>query len=346
MLSGFASNSILAVIRTKYGACLTERNFRDMSALHSVPEVAAYLASRTRYGEAVSGLDLSGINRSGLERALRNFLLDEIYDVCRFEKSVGENMFTCIIRRLEVTELLSFMRLFISGNADKYTPRDNYIFDQMSEIDFPRLLLAKSLDDIIACVNESELVRILRAHSGNQMLSSDFTVVEALMMRYLYSFERDVMSRDFRGETRRDLMRGLSIRADMHNLVKIYRSKKYFAVSNDLLASELVETDEFVSGAMWKRLAASADEYEFFTLLRETRYGRYFADRNSNFDRTAKIIQNDYFRRRIRMSRNPAEVMLSYVCLMETEIANITMIIEGVRYSVPQTVFDKMLILE
>ena len=105
MLSGFASNSILAVIRTKYGACLTERNFRDMSALHSVPEVADYLASRTRYGEAVSGLDLSGINRLGLERALRNFLLDEIYDVCRFEKSVGENMFTCIIRRLEITEL-------------------------------------------------------------------------------------------------------------------------------------------------------------------------------------------------------------------------------------------------
>ena len=67
-----ALNSITSKIRAKYGKMLTFSDYKQLSGLSSVSEIASYLRTRTKYSEALSGANDSAIHRDHLEDMLRS----------------------------------------------------------------------------------------------------------------------------------------------------------------------------------------------------------------------------------------------------------------------------------
>lgn len=51
MLSSMSSNAILAKARTMYGRRLTDKDYEDLLACKTVPEVANYLKNETVYSK-------------------------------------------------------------------------------------------------------------------------------------------------------------------------------------------------------------------------------------------------------------------------------------------------------
>ena len=82
-----ASNAITAKVRAKFGARLTDQNYRDMMALGSVAEVASYLKTRTKYAAALNDIRESAVHRGNLERLLNEYYLTEMSALCRFERT-------------------------------------------------------------------------------------------------------------------------------------------------------------------------------------------------------------------------------------------------------------------
>ena len=56
-----ATNAVFAKSRSKLGKCLTQKNYTDLSALNSIPEVVAYLKQHTWYKDALASVKDSAV---------------------------------------------------------------------------------------------------------------------------------------------------------------------------------------------------------------------------------------------------------------------------------------------
>ena len=66
--------AVLAKARAKYGKFLTERDYANLLACQSVPEVMVYLKSHTRYASVLYEINERDVHRGRLEQLLRQYL--------------------------------------------------------------------------------------------------------------------------------------------------------------------------------------------------------------------------------------------------------------------------------
>lgn len=85
MLSSMSSNAILAKARTMYGRRLTDKDYEDLLACKTVPEVATYLKNETVYSEILSGLNENDVHRGQLETLLRKKIFYEKVSLAKFD---------------------------------------------------------------------------------------------------------------------------------------------------------------------------------------------------------------------------------------------------------------------
>ena len=71
---------------------------------------------------------------------LKKYRISETASICRFERSVGDEMFRFTVRREEADALLQFIRLLYANNTESYIPKLSYTLDKYSNIDFVGLL--------------------------------------------------------------------------------------------------------------------------------------------------------------------------------------------------------------
>ena len=108
MSASKASNAILAKARAMYGRRLTDNDYGQLIDCKSVPEVAAYLKSRTSYAHALTGLNENDIHRGQLEPVLRQDLYFDIFSLSRyatqnaayFSEFISRNAFSLLPARI------------------------------------------------------------------------------------------------------------------------------------------------------------------------------------------------------------------------------------------------------
>ena len=82
MSSTMASNAILAKARAMYGKSLSETDYKQLMDCRNVPEVAAYLKTRTCYKTVLTGLNESEVHRGQLEPMLRQDVYFDVFSGC------------------------------------------------------------------------------------------------------------------------------------------------------------------------------------------------------------------------------------------------------------------------
>lgn len=347
MLSTYASNSILAKTRAKYGACLNEQNYRDLTAMSGVTDVAAYLKTRTHYATVLENTRESAVHRGNLERLLEGYFLKEINQLCRFERSVGEHMFECVMRRTEVEELLSFLRYLIAGHPKDYLLHLSDAVNYHSNFDLVSLCEVTDYDGLLEFLKGTDLYRVFRNFKPASGEKLDYTMLEASLDKYLYGFEMEVIEKNFVGETQKELCALLTESAELLNLRRVIRAKRYFNAKDDVLRSMMINAHSGVSARQLNEMIDAPTADAAVAVLKKTRYRRDLETLNFSYvDDFAKRVVYSRCRRKIRMSGHPAVVMLCYIKLIGIEIDNVTNIIEGVRYRLGAEAINKLLVTE
>ena len=346
MLTGMASNAIMAKARAKYGRCLEEQNFRDMAALTSVGEVAQYLKSRTYYSSALGSVKDSNIHRDRLEVLLRRFLMSEVLELMHFERSIGSHLYECLLVRYEADELMRFMRYYRGGRAADYsTSLPDELAAEMS-VDFAGLAGARGAEDIVAAIDDRWLKSaMLNFFRGER--ADDFTTLEAAVGKAVHSRQMQVVRRYYHGRAADEIMAVVNMRTELKDICHIIRAKRRFGTTPDTLRAQIVGAHSMLTARQTDAIIDAPTADDAMRLLSKTPAGRLF-EKYSTRDiglMTDRIMYNR-FASRIRMSQIPAAVMLYYVNIMEYEISNITTIIEGVRYSLPSDRIMPLLILK
>ena len=334
MSSVKASNSILAKARAKYGRRLTPKNYRDMAALPSVSDVAAYLKNYTRFSEILANTKESSIHRDYLEKLIVDSNLENIAQLCRFEKSAGEKLYEYIVQKVETDEIINFVRYLAAGIPEQYLLDFSGRVDKMSKINFFKLAEVRSFKELMAFMAKTRYRKVFHSFPSTVGGVPDVTMIEASLDNLVFKDTlKLIKSGGFSEGTKKELEELLGVQADLLNLRRLYRGKKYYNVSTDLLRARMIDTHRHFSKRTTEKLIAAADEKEVLEIIKTTYYNRFLDKYDfEHIDFFAACVMQELCGRRMKMSVSPAVVMFCYVIYTESETENITNIIEGVRY--------------
>lgn len=345
MLAAKASNSILTKARAKYGRRLTPKNYRDLAALGSVGDVAAYLKTHTHFAEGLAGVQESALHRGNLEKLLRQSNLKDIDRLCQFERSVGDHLFEYIIMRGEIDELLRFIRHLTAGHPEEYILDMSFRFNHFTRLDLMALPKLKSYGELTDQLRNTRYGRMLKPFEEGRL---DFSIgnLESAFDRFLYKETFAMLRRSFSGETRKELVFLLSLEAELANIRRIYRAKKYYDGGADALAAHILPYHCLLSDRQLEAMLKAGGGDEVLSLLRASRYGKY-TDRfdPAEIDAFARRVMQDTCERKLHFSTHPAVVMACFFRFADNEVDNITNIIEGIRYGLPPDRISAMLVL-
>ena len=97
-----------------YGRRLTDKDYEDLLACKTVPEVANYLKNETVYSEILSGLNENDVHRGQLETLLRKKIFYEKVSLARFDMNSEKFLSVFFINRIEIEQIKSSYHLALS----------------------------------------------------------------------------------------------------------------------------------------------------------------------------------------------------------------------------------------
>lgn len=343
-----ASTAVLVKSRAKFGKRLTDKDYDDLLSCRSMGDIVTYLKSNTHYNVSLEGIHEAAVHRGNLEALLKRSMYDDFANLCSFERSVGEHYFEYLLLKSEIDQLLLFFRYFTAGTPQSFPFALPDFFKHSSKLNVAELTHAKSFNEIMNILKPTRFYKVLipfKPRSEND--PPDFTLMESALDRYLYDQTKKLCKKYFSGNTQKELMTIFGAQAELDNIRRIYRSKKYYDTTADELKALMNEQRLYLTKRALNDLLEAKDEKDVISLLKKTRYRLSLEKYEYLYiDDFARRFIFGYCRKKMHFSKEPAVVMASAINLSETEIYNITNIIEGKRYGVERDVIKAMLILD
>lgn len=342
-----SSVAVLIKSRAKYGKLLKLKQYSDLLDCNSIQEIVTYLKTNTHYNISLEGLQNSIIHRGNLEMILKRHMYDDFANLYSFERLVGEHYFEYMLLKSEVDQLSLFLRYFLAGKAENFPFNLPSDFRNSSKIDIIALTHAKTFDEILYILKPTRYYKLLIPFKADDNTTLDFTMIESALDNYMYASTRKLIDKYFSGETHEELIKLMCAQAELDNIRKIYRAKKYYNISVDELNSMMNHEHFYLNKQKFNQMLNASSIDEVMEILNSTKY-RFLLNKHSYIyiDDFAKRLIYKLCRKKIHFSREPAVVVASAIIQTEIEIYNITNIIEGKRYNVDNETIKKLLILD
>lgn len=346
MFTSLSSNVVLAKARTMYGRRLKMTDYSELLKCRSVGEVAGYLKNHTVYGKTCAGIAESEVHRGELESRLKQKLMEDYASLCKYEAQVDKTFSRSFIQHDEISILLDTV---VRLNAE-FPVKEDYFFPPYllrgSQLNLNTLARAKNVDDLKSVIKGSPYEQLMSPFLEEGNARIDYTELENVLYRYLYSGVMKTISKHFFGKAKQQLLSIYRSKLDLGNYVRIVRMKIQYGTDSDTAKKALLPTGSFSEASLDKMLQGHTEE-EIQNVLEHTEFGRKaLRVRHVYLDEIPARMNYELCRHNIDFSIYPAVVLISYIFLSQTEISNIITIIEGKRYGLEAEEIRKLLILE
>lgn len=350
MAASKASNVLLAKCRAKFGRRLSEEDITTLVNCRTVQEAAAYLKSNTRYASVLEGSDPAAMHRLNVENALKRMLFDEFSALCRYELSVGEWLSDYIIMSGEIKQIMSFLWLLSAGRPEEFLFTLPGFFMQHMDFDYAQLSKCRSYTDFLQLMRSSRYSRVLRAFAPLDGEGVDCAAIEHALYDEFYKTVLGIIKQHYKGAARDELLDIIITQMDMRNFCHVYRMKKYYGAEPDTVRAMLLGNDSNVSQRLRNEIINESDPDEVMRLFMErSGYGRKLRLDISDVVGVEFAARRILFAKAVRMMRfsiHPASVLLSYIIFAETEVQDITTIVEAVHYKTPPEEILKLITID
>lgn len=340
-IASLSQNAVLAKARAMYADSLTREDYTRLAACRTVGEAVSYLKTHTAYGGVLDSLQNVRLHRARLEATLKRCLLTRVGALCGFEKALGQPMHRILLYKYEIDYILLCADYLDSDSAGVYSIELPAFFRKHSDLDPVALERARSPEMLAAALQGTRYASIVEKAVRGQ---TDFSVqvLENALYADFYVCGAQIIRESFSGKEREALLTCFSLHADAKRIESAYRLKKYFPQSGGSVF-DAVQTAFTEAQAEALRTAESADAV--LAVLQSSCYGRYFPPSGASIEQRTRAMELRIHEKNIRFSTYPEVVMLSYIGILENEIANITHIIEGIRYNLPAEEITAYLVL-
>ncbi len=352
MFQKYASNSVLAKSRSKYGRRLTRKNYRDLISLPGVSEVAAYIKNNTHYAGALQSVQESAMHRGNLERMLRTQIYEDLFRICYFERSIGEGFFLYFVVSWETEELVSLLSFLAAGNPEEYLLTMSTVVNKFSPVDLSNLSTAKSFAEVLEKLDGTPYANLLKGFLPESGKDSDLYLpaIEAALQKFRYKYCKNVFKNQFSGRVYDELLSLLNMMFELSDCATIIRCKTFKGWTPDLIRAHLVGEKALLPAGMLTAMIEATSGEETLKIFMNSPYKKYFShiELRDDIFIDELVLRILYYEagKRMHFSIDAPVVMLSMnICFM-VELENITNIIEAVRYGVSADYTEKLMILE
>ncbi|MBQ3431307.1 MAG: V-type ATPase subunit [Clostridia bacterium] len=325
-----SANAVLARVRAMYGKRLTATDYANLLSCKNTDEIAAYLKSKTAYGDIFAPNAGTQITAESIEFSLKKEQDNRMQKICTFERMINDKFYEYYILKSDILAIISAARTLVSHTAlaSAYVPSD--FFKNRSSLNFDKLYNIHSADELIEATKHTRYYATAKKFIGADGLF-DFSSVEVHLNR-LYATTAKEMAKSFPKGARAELATLVDIEIDRLNIENIYRLKKLGMSKEDIFAKLIFEHGTISKSKLLALLDAKSD-YDYISIFGKTKLGKGFTSKDFIYPEgvfTANMYAIN--KRYLRFSSNPDIAVITYMNLLRTEIENITHIVEGKRY--------------
>ena len=149
------SYAVSAKARAKYGRFLSDRDYANILACQSVPEVMVYLKSHTHFADALSDVNERDVHRGWLENRLRQFQFSEIDSLCRYDSGISAGVSSYVVEQAQTEQIIRYLILLNSGATEKFIFQYPAFLSKHAELDFNRIANARDYNEFLSAVEHS-----------------------------------------------------------------------------------------------------------------------------------------------------------------------------------------------
>ncbi len=342
----FSTNAVASKAKAMYAHHITDAQYEELLKRRSVNDVMTYLKSETAYAEALEDVKGTNIHRGELEALLDEEAFMKSSKLIHYVPKKDIKFYSLGVTRLEIRLILTKVSLLNSDNHENYDMDLPAYLAKYASFNIYGLLSIDSYpmlcDYLKKTMYYNDLIEHMPTDDDEKV---DLNLLEYDLKRTYYHYEVETVKSLFKGQKQKDLLTMIYTSIELENITKIYRLKRYFKVSPEVIKQSLIMEYSRIPRKMMDELIEAKDVKEFLKLLAASPYHLYIDDQEFVYiEYHATKISYHLAKRYMRFSTDPACVYMAFLIVHECEITNLKHIIEGLRYGEDSERIKAMLI--
>lgn len=327
-------SGITTKVRAMQSHLLSEEQFHEMAGLEDVRSAADYLKQLPTYAEIFAGVDDSNLHRGHIEQLLTLSEYRDFAKLYRFSNLPQRRFLDLYFMHYEINIIKRILR-HVMGHQEAVLDLSMFqeFFDRHSNIDLPALAQSENLEDFLSRLKGSPYYEFLSELASKETCTMfDLEMnLDLFYFRTQWKVKNKMLSR----EERHALEQCFGCRLDLLNIQWIYRARHYYHLSPSDIYALLIPVNYKLKPDQIRHLAKSADNEEFFSVLRETFYWKFQKGEitgKPDIETLYHQICNQIYANAGRRYPYSVAILDSYLYSKELELQKIITTLEGIRY--------------
>ncbi len=325
-------SAIAAKLKAMRGASLSEADFAALTEKKTVRDICMYLKNTAAYGDEFKIIDDNDVHRGQMEHLMNRKLVRDYKKIYMFMDNQNADVIRFFFIRREIEFLKRKIHYIYTNEENEHVWTDeefkHNLFINGDRIDYNELRDAKSLEDFASACKGTMYEEPLRRASD---FNADFFMLGMIFDEYYYRNLWKMINKLPKSDAE-GFKKIIGSSADMLNIMWIYRGKKYFNFSNEVIFSYLLPVRYKLNENVIRSLVNSSGEEGFAADVKRTPYARLMNDTDDGI-----AIEENYVYLMNRIAEAvfrtaSLSTVAAYSKIKDWEIWRITTVIEGVRY--------------
>ncbi len=344
MFSTFKYSGLASKIGVMTGRMLTNNDYKELLEKRTVNDIATYLKYNTHYRTILEEVNENLIHRGQLEKMLRIDLLEDYVKLFRFIGGNVKAFLKFAFIRHEIEDLKMALRILNTENNTMYIQDSLSFLQKYDSIDIGKLAASKDIEDFIQNLKGTVYFNILSPFIANKENINLFTIDMTLDM-YFFSLIWKQKEKLLKGQDKSIIDRSFGSEIDMLNILWIYRGKKFYNISREILYSYIIPYRYKLKKEQIISMVEAKSAEDTMEAIKATRYAKVFVDINDHYyERSFSELVFNMHKRLARNKRFSIGSLMAYLHLKEIEIRNIISLIECIRYNISREDIRKYIV--
>lgn len=333
MFDSIKYSGLITKIRAMESNMLTFQNYKDMSNLQTVSDIAIYLKQCKAYSYALSDIDENNIHRGQLEKRLMYSMYKDYERIYKFTDGDDRHFLNSYFIYFEVEILKTLLRMVFDLRPIEYDLKDfEKFFEDHSDIDIKKLSTSKNLTEFLEALKNTKYYIILEPLYNIGTIS--LFDIEMQLDLYYFSETWKLKNKYLKGRNNKVVTYTFGSRIDILNILWIYRAKTYYDINKDIIYTYVIPIRFKLKKSDLKQMIEAKTSEELEAAIKNTSYSKILlslADKTKE-ESYFSILNKLHHKANTQNSMSLAPVRY-FMYRKKAELANIIKIIEGIRYN-------------
>ena len=330
MSSSAKFSCVNAKISSMEGKLLKKEEYERLISFGAVRKVIEFLIENTTFKDVFLGKENENFNRSQLEYIFNMEILKELKKLSFYLSPEYKNIFKAYLMKYEINDIRLLLRIFATEKDKTDIEKEFTHIKRFENVDFNALLNASNFNEFIDLFKGTIYEDAFRSITKEDAKVREFHAEMNLDFIYFKNILKYADSLPSKDKKLINKMVGVNI--DLINLLWIYRTQKYYKISNEEILNYSLSGGYRLNFNKLKNIVYKSDSEGIKSAVKDTKYASIF-DSDDIYLRIEKsrYLLNDY----IKLAReNPFTFasLLAYSFKLECEVSNIISITEGTKY--------------